>query len=367
MLPILYDDSYLSLQGTNGIGVLTDTVKCTVTEELGGAYELQLQYPVTGEFFSDIKLRSVIRAKANREDEAQYFRVYRITKPISGIITVYAYHLFYDMASIPVPPLGPVNGPDDASWELQARAGEINEDMPFIIDSRLPANDTVFEITSPISLKSALFGKEGSFTDVFGGELHFDRTAAVILPKRGEDRGVTIAYGKNLTDLSQDENIFETYTGIYPYAVIDEGYVVQLPERIVYADGDFGYTKVMPVDLTSMFTSEDGIKAEITEENLREAAAEYISENSFGIPEVSIKVSFVSLAETEEYKNIAHFEEVALGDTVSVIFEKLGVSATARCVKTVYNTLTEKYDSLEIGKASKKITDIIYDIARKVK
>ena len=41
MIPILYAASETDFT-TNGIGLLTDAVSCTVTEERNGAYELTL-------------------------------------------------------------------------------------------------------------------------------------------------------------------------------------------------------------------------------------------------------------------------------------------------------------------------------------
>ena len=55
------------------------------------------------------------------------------------------------------------------------------------------------------------------------------------------------------------------------------------------------------------------------------------------------------LFRSEEYRDVALLEEVHLCDTVNVVFEKLNVNATAQCIKTVYNVLTGKYDSVDLG------------------
>lgn len=155
--------------------------------------------------------------------------------------------------------------------------------------------------------------------------------------------------------MKQEENISKTYTGIYPYYTDGSGNAYVLPEKILYAEGDFEFTKILPVDLTN----ELGDVNYITEDDFREVAKQYMVAHEFGKPTVSINVSFIELADTEEYKDIALLESVDLGDTVEVIFDKLGISSKARVVKTVYNGLTERYDSVTIGEMQGNIADSI--------
>lgn len=49
------------------------------------------------------------------------------------------------------------------------------------------------------------------------------------------------------------------------------------------------------------------------------------------------------------YEDYRVLERVNLCDTVTVLYDDLGVSVTAKVVKTVYNVLLDRYDSLEIG------------------
>jgi hypothetical protein len=76
-------------------------------------------------------------------------------------------------------------------------------------------------------------------------------------------------------------------------------------------------------------------------------------------PRVSIDVSFVALASTDQYKDIAPLEHVKLCDTVHVLFEKLGVNATAKVIKTEYDSLNERLLSVEVGDAKSTMTSVI--------
>ena len=53
MKPILYPAGETQFQN-NGLGRLSDMVKCLVTEERNGQYELEMQYPITGIHYKDI-------------------------------------------------------------------------------------------------------------------------------------------------------------------------------------------------------------------------------------------------------------------------------------------------------------------------
>ena len=54
---------------TNGLGVLTDAISCTVTEERNGAFELEMTYPVSGIHYGEIKTRCIILARPNPADD----------------------------------------------------------------------------------------------------------------------------------------------------------------------------------------------------------------------------------------------------------------------------------------------------------
>lgn len=350
-----YYDGTTGLQG-NGVGVLRDCISCTVTEERNGSYELEMVYPIIGQHYSSIKLRGLIKAKPNPYSVEQLFRVYEISRPINGQVTVYAQHISYDLSGVPV---SPCTG-DRASTALAALAQAAAVDMPFTLWTDLnTAAD--FSVTEPSSLRRMLGGVEGSILDVYGGEYEWDNYTVKLHSHRGSDRGVTIRYGKNLVDLKQEESCAEVYTGVYPYVKNSDDTLLQLPEKVVYAEGNYDYKRILTLDLSDKFDDEDN---PATETGLREAAKEYMSANSIGTPTVSLTVSFAQLEQTEEYKGMALLERVGLCDTIHVIFAKLGVTADAKCIKTVYNVLLGRYDSVELGDARSTLADTVANIGK---
>lgn len=348
MKPILYPASETEFV-SQGLGVLSDAISCTVTEERNGLYELEVEYPIDGQHFSDIADRCIIFAIPSPYRSPQPFRIYRTTKPINGKCTIYARHIRYDLAGVPVKPFSASNAPG-AMAGLQTNAA-IPSLFTYWTNKTTAAN---FSAAVPSATSSLLGGQTGSILDVYGGEYEFDKFAVKLYDQRGQDNGVTIRYGKNLTDLEQDRNIYNVATGIYPYWQASDGStLVTCDPAIVPAPGTYDFEKVVPVDFSQDFQDAP------TPEQLLERAQTYVQSNNIGVPTVSLTVSFVQLEQTEQYKNLALLEKCDLCDTVTVQYEKLGVSAKAKIVKIVTNVLLERYDSVEIGEVRTNIADTI--------
>ena len=364
---ILFDHNEQAFT-SNGLGFLPDASSCLVTEERNGEYEVEMEYPLTGRHFGDIEKRRILFVKPNPYDDPQPFRIYSITKPINGIVTVHAAHISYDTSGSIVK-LFPADA-GSASAAMSYLKNYSIPSTPFSFFTNAAKTGTM-SVPKPASIRSLLGGSDGSILDTFGGEYLFDRWNISLLTARGSDRGVTIRYGKNMTDLEQEENDTDFYTGVYPfwYSESEDGGLVTLSANngIVSAPGTYDFVKIMPLDLSSEdfskeTTDSEGYTTTIekpTEAELLAAAQKYISDNKIGIPKVSLDVSFVMLAQTEEYKDFARLETVKLCDTVTVEFEKLGVKTTAKCVKTVYNVLTGKYDSIELGEPKSSLASTV--------
>ncbi|QNM06565.1 phage tail spike protein [Qiania dongpingensis] len=349
MIPILYEQNTRKFD-TNGIGGLSGAVSCMVTEERNGSYELVMEYPVKGIHFSEIRLSAIILAVPGDGRNPQPFRIYKISKPLNGIVTINAEHISYWLSHIPCSPFS-ANSVNSALAGLKNNAAE---ECPFGFwtDKSTLAG---FSVTVPSSIRSRLGGAEGSILDVYGGEYEFDNYTVKLHNQRGTDSGVSLRYGKNITDLTQEENIQNTITGVYPYWSGSDGELVILSEKTVDADSadQFPYRRTVPLDCSQDFEEKP------TEEELRKRAKDYIKGEGIGIPAVSITVSFVALWQTEEYKDIAPLERVRLCDTVAVEFSELGVSAKAKVIKTVYDVLLDRYESVELGEAKSSLAGTI--------
>ena len=348
--PILYSATETNFDH-NGIGILSACVSCEVTEEANGIFELAMQYPMDGVHFVEIGDRAIIKARADQFREPQLFRVYAISKPMNGIVTVLAEHISYGLSGIPVKPFSA----DSVALALTGLKNNAVVDCPFDFwtDKAAQAN---FKVSTPASIRSRLGGVAGSILDVYGGEYEFDNYTVKLHNSRGQNRGVSIRYGKNLTDIKQEQNCSNVATGVYPYwaGIVDEKDVlVELPERIVNAPGTYNFVKIRTLDLSSEFETQP------TVEQLRSKTESYIKNNNIGVPVVSWSVSFEQLSKSEEYKHLALLERVSLFDTVNVEFPALGVSATAKAVKIVYNVIAGRVESITLGSVRANIADTI--------
>lgn len=345
MKPILFPSAATEFK-TQGLGALSDAISCYVTEERNGEYELEMEYPVDGIHFSEIAKRCILLAIPSPYRLPQPFRIYRITKPLNGVCTIYAQHISYDLSKTPLNPFTAANAPA-AMNGLSANAA-IPSEFTFWTDKATAAN---FAVTVPSKTRGVLGGQAGSILDVYGGEYEWDNFTVKLHNQRGNDSGVVIRYGKNLTDLEQDENISNVLTGIYPYWTDTDGNLVVCDPKIVDAPGTYDFQAVDPVDFSQDFDEQP------TPAQLQARAKSYVQANNIGIPVVSISVSFVQLEQTEEYKDLALLEKCDLCDTVTVQFEKIGVNAKAKIVKIVTDVLLERYDSVEVGDARTNIAD----------
>ena len=347
MKPILFPSTATDFS-TQGLGVLTDAISCTVTEERNGAFELAMQYPDTGVHFGEIADRCILYAIPSPYRAPQPFRIYRITRPMDGIVMVYAQHITYDLSGVPLKPFSAVNAPDAMS-KLSLNAA-VDSPFTFWTDKSTTA---AFSVAVPSSTRSVLGGTQGSILDVYGGEYEWDGFTVKLYGQRGYDNGVVISYGKNLTDIEQDRNIADVATGIYPYWTNSEGAMVVCDPPIVNAPGTYDFTRVVPVDFSSDFEEQP------TPAQLLERAEKYVVDNKIGIPKTSITASFVQLEQFAEYENLALLEKCDLCDTVTIRYQQIGVEAKAEIVKIETDVLLERYNSVEIGDARANIADTI--------
>lgn len=352
--PILYNPTETDFNN-NGIGILSDCVSCLVTEEANGLFELSMKYPMTGIHFESIKDRSIIKAKADQFREPQLFRVYGKSKPMSGVVSIMAEHISYDLSGISVSPFSA----ESVAASLSGLKVNAVSDCPFEFWTD-KATAGKFSVPIPASIRSRLGGVQGSILDVYGGEYEFDNYTVKLYNNRGMNRGVSIRYGKNLIDLKQEENCSSVYTAIHPYWTDMGGNVLELPEKTIPAPGNYDFVRIKPVDLSAKFEQKP------SEDELRAEAQNYVVRNEIGVPSVSIDLSFAQLEQSEEYKGLKILEHVGLFDTVNIEFQQLGVSTTAKAVKLVFNTILDRVESVLIGSVKANIADTIIEQEKEI-
>lgn len=333
---------------SNGLGQI-QPLSCVVTEELNGIYELDFTVNVNDKHYNDLKNSGLVKVTVGDGSE-QIFRIYKIDEPINMISSVHCQHITYDLSKVVVKPFTATGAVNIKNQLVSNMLGS----YPFSTWTDITNTTSTFTNDIPRYFRECLGGYEGSVLDVLRPEYEWDNLTVKLHARRGSDNGVRISYGKNLIDYSQEQNNENVYDGVYGYAVVDE---------VTYkADSYFNktgatYPRILNVDFSSDYES-----GQIpTPSELLQKATTYAQNNSIEVPSINIKIDFIPLWQTEEYKNILPLERVSLGDTVHVYFDKLNVEASSRVIKTEWNVLTNKYDSIELGDAKANLNTIIND------
>lgn len=339
MFPILYTSvTEGTVPSHLGAGTLSDCLSATIKEARNGEYELTMEYAAYGIHADEIEPNTIIKAKPNFTDDPQLFRVYKVGKTINGHFTVNAQHISYDLSG-KVITSGTAGSAAAACLLLTGAAGNFS----ITTDKSVSAD---FNVDVPSSVRSWFGGKSGSILDVYGpGEWKYDNFSAEFLADRGQDRGVTIRYGKNLTELSQTLDMSNLASGVIPYYKDSDGNVTTGSE---VSTGLVGITRQLAVDFSSSVDPESATPI-LTQ--LATLAAAYVANNNFTTIKNSITLNFVQLKELSE--------RVDLCDTVHIYFEPLGITATAKCIETVWDVLEERYISTSFGDPRTNIADTI--------
>ena len=277
-------------------------------------------------------------------DDLQPFEIYQITRPMNGRVTVLAHHISYRTEAITVTPFEA----DSLSAALTGLASHSVGDNPFTLwsDRNTPG---AFEVTRPRTLRSLLAGEEGSLLDSFGeGEFLWDRFTIRLYRSRGQDRNVVLRYGRELTDLKRTSDSSGYWTGVVPYwqGMDPEGddnqeCLVMLPETVLYAgDEEPALKRIVPLDLSESFDDPP------TVEQLRSRAATYVNANSPDFLTEMIDVSFVT--EDPKSSDLYLLQRLSLCDTVRVIHTALGVESRAKVIRTIFDVVQERYQSMTL-------------------
>lgn len=343
MFPVLYQTvTEGTVPSDNGLGILTDALRAEVTEERNGIYELQVQYPSNGIHAKDITERMILKVKPNFTDNAQLFRIYKIGKVLGNSFTIYARHISYDLSGKPIS-TGTATNIVDAFLLLNNKA----TNYTFNTDKTTVAN---FKITEPSSVRSWFGGKEGSILDVYGtGEYHYDNYTVNFLSARGTNRGVEVRYGKNLLSLSQDRDSSNVITGIIAFWKDSQDGTVVIGNTIS-TGVSLDVPNVKTLDVSDAFDTAPSVA------QLDAKANAYLGENNVSTPANTISLNFLQIGQLKD--------RVDLCDTVKIIYEEFGIEATAKCIKTVWDVITEKYVSITLGEPKTNITDTIISQAK---
>lgn len=351
MIPILFDQTE-KLFTSGGLGFLADCTRCQVSQERNGIFECEFEYPISGPLYDKLQERRIIYATHDDSGVPQPFDIYARSAPINGIVTFYAHHISYRLSNAVVMPFSATSCAD-AMAKIQANLiTDRDDDFTFWTDKTTVG---AYAKNVPSICRTTLGGEEGSILDVYGkGDYIFDKFAVKLYQNKGVDTDVEIRYGKNLTDIEHKVDSSSSYNAIVPYWLNEEnGTLVTLPEGYVSHDDGTAYIVAIPFPMNEYFQTAPTVSA------MRTKAQQLLDASDAWEPSEGFAVNFVQLWQTEEYADYAPLQRVNLCDTVKVYYPELGVNAVReRVVKTVYNTLLDRYDEITLNELPTTLTGL---------
>ncbi|WP_051623464.1 phage tail spike protein [Clostridium hydrogeniformans] len=352
----------------NGLGLLKDTLICEVYEELNSLYEMYLEYPIYGMKASLIKEENIIKASTPQGN--QLFRIYKVVKDLN-VLKAYARHIFYDLAD---------NFIEDTFIQGQNGAGALDQILSKTqylhsfrgMSSISKINNSYFERKNIVEALLDI-GEENCYLNKWGGEVVRDNFDIKFYTQRGDDRGVTIGYGKNLLGIEEELDISTVATRIIPQGA--EGLL--LPEKYVDSPyiNNYIHPKIRKVEFNNIKAQKEGKEQQDKEalpleeayNALRRGTKLLYDLDKIDIPKVNYKIDFLELSKTEEYKDYKILERVLLGDTVTIKHSKMDIDIKAKVIKYKWNSILNKYEELELGNFKNSFVDVVSKIESKIK
>jgi phage minor structural protein len=370
--------NFNTLATTTQLGVpLPDALTCQVHEVRNGLFDLTLTYPVTGAQSDRLAPNVIIMAEPRPDAAREPFRVYECERNLQGIITCRAHHIAYDLDGKVALGMSET-GITAAVNAMNAWCGNYFE----IVNDGITDETRQFGIVTPISVWNAI-GGQNSLVSHFGGELsyHWDesRKKCVITlhDARGEQKNTIIRYGVNIVSMNRKQTVGNMYS--YVMAFWSDGKQTQ---NTVWSNSVA--TGVTTLDRWLLLDYSKEFETAPTSYTLTALATDYVSKHDFSTIS-DLSVEYIPLENTTDYAplNVAIVDEtdvdysyiggvenfsvsapLDLCDTAFVSAALVGVTATAKCVETVYDVLLMKYAKVTIGTLTDTIVDTISNLTK---
>ena len=226
------------------------------------------------------------------------------------------------------------------------------------ITSPFDVSSDITEISSTRVVRQTLFNVFERFisADKYGGHWVRDNFSFGIKASVGQDRGVVLAYQKNISDIEVSENWGNVCTKILPYTT-DGDVAIELDETYVELDEDLydiPYSQI--VKFENIYKKEDFT----TREEFLTATKEWLKAQADAYLDVN-KVPLVNYSISAEISNVSD-----IGDLIYVKHPKVNVNITTNVISIKYDVLKGKYTKIEFGNFKKEIKNFRQEIVEEV-
>ena len=341
---------------TTKYGDISSLCEAFVEEQRNGLFELSFIMLNTDSLFNYVKEENIVVVNANDTLLNQKFRIYMTRKLMNNRVEVYARHISFDLMYDYIDNVSFTNQSCEYALNQLFRNSNFSKHYKGYSDIVNAQNYSM----SMANVLEAIGGKKGSIIDTFGtgAEILRDNENIHVLNKRGYDNEVTIEYKKNLTGFELEEDTTDLVTRISPYAKYNDSETNQ--EIIVKADyvdspliGNYSHPYIASIDYSNKF--EDG---EIpTVSKLQELARKEYRDNKVDIPKQNFKIEFIPLSKCVGYEGLQ--DKISLCDIVTIIDTRYNIKTQSKVIKTVFNVLKNRYESMELGEPRTSLGDVV--------
>lgn len=356
--PRLFSEEYAQNFSTNGTGVLSECLSCSVTDQLNGIPVLRMEYPVGGRHWDEIYVGRKIVCNSDVNKKNQPFTIKNIQKTMGGKVSIVAEHVFADSFNVAVSGFSANNLSGFCQQITNNSHFGSGVASPFVLTARYEKTGTYYGINQPPrTFLELIAGKELSAISIYGADIDLDGYSVNLVQRLGADRGVKIRYGRNLLSLKQTVDLSGVLPSVFPYWSSGDSYF-ELPEKIISATGTNG-VGVEILDASQHFESQP------TEAQLRTFARNWLTSNYSGKIPASLSVKFIDFTKTTEFSELLAENLIKLGDDVTVEYPYFDLTVKNRIIETNYNVLAERYNSIKLGTYTEDLSDVLLRLSRR--
>lgn len=349
MIPILYEKDETAFTN-NGLGRLRDAISVIVSEERNSIYELDFDYPVNGANYELIQVGRIVGVTHDDTGDIQPYDIVSFTKPIDGVVSFHCTHISYRLSYSTIRADISINSLSAAFTHIKKYATPA---IPFTFDTDKTSTGFCSALRSaPNTVRQVLGGVEGSVLDAYGGEYEWDKWNVKLWSARGQLRDFTIRYGVNMLDYNEEYDSTGCYSSCRPYWTDGTNTVVG-DKQVSGGITPSGREQCIPLDVSDKFETKP------TKAQVEAMGLSVMNSQNPTMPSQNISVSFVRLQDMGEYDTYQTLLKCQLCDTINVIFPDFNSGGRFKIVKTEWNVLTGKYESMELGSLSISLSDAL--------
>lgn len=325
---------------------------CELSCEINGTWELSMSHPLDSDGrWKYLSEEAVISAPTFQSDK-QLFRVDKCIKTDSSV-EVTAYPIFFDSADdCFLMDTRPTNQNGQNALNIMTQGSKYSG------ESDITTGGTAYFVRR--NLMDAINGEDSpTFIQTWGGEILYDNFKVIVNERIGGDYGIEIRYGKNMNGLRYTVDMSDVVTRIVPVAY--NGRTMSGNTPWVDSENIDKYAKkyIREVKFEDVKLAEDASDSEeedviiCADQAALDAALTKKCEDMYAagadLPAVTIEVTMIDLAKTEQYKDFEDLVSVGLGDTVHCYNYKLGITTDARVIKLTWDCIRNQAGEMTLG------------------